>query len=65
MHGDWGKAWELNPTGFVLVFTVLKRTCMLWFTAKEWSGLLGHWMLDTAILISFFGLAFLRYFGVL
>lgn len=64
-QGDFARSWEFNPAGLVFFLAVLKRVGVLVFAAKAWTSHLNHWMLDSALLGSFFGLALLRYCGAL
>jgi hypothetical protein len=64
-QGAFGRAWELNPAGFLVVLALAKRVCELAIMARGRSWRLNHWSIDLVMLAGFFGFSFLRYFGAL
>ena len=64
-QGEFSRAWELNPAGFLVVLAAVKHASVLALKTKSWTRFLSYRFLDLTILVGFFGLGFLRHFGVL
>ncbi len=64
-QGEFSRAWELNPAGFLLVLAVVKHVCARMFRTRSWAMFLRYQFLDIMVLIGFFGFGFLHYFGAL
>jgi len=65
IHGDFAQGWILNPAGFIFVVAVLSRGIALRLNSSAWAKVNNHVLFEIVLLVSFFGLAFLRYFQVI